>query len=647
MNFFQAQADARRKTGLLVCLMVLAVVSLAVMSNGLYALIMTWRTPHSHWLQFVSWESMGLFLILIFVVVLVASTIKTLVMASHGGRAVAKSMGGHAVAPATDNFYQRRLLNIVEEMALASGMPVPAVYVLHGEMGINAFAAGYGLNDAVIGVTKGTIELLSREELEGVIAHEFSHIVHGDMKLNMRLIGIIFGITMLAELGYFMLHSGGRSRSKDAMPVVIGGVGLMLIGYSGAFFGNLIRSSISRTREFLADASAVQYTRNKEGLAGALKKIGGFSHGSLLVAPQAQETSHMMFGQSVTGPLTAMFATHPPLGKRIQKLEPRWDGRFPVVRPVEADIQQESKAHGKKTAGVAGLSSSGASLHSHTQDKQSLSIVHARSGSVTEAIQSIGNPGVGHLAFASQLLRRLPLRLASHCRHSHWFSPIVIGLILSEENTVLSKQESIIGECFDQVMVARVLEVHEDLEKSGIDDRLAVLELALKGLNELSLEERTRLVKTLYQLIKADGRVTPLEWSLVTIIEHYSDKASVGFIASRPVYSLQPLRDDVLLVISALVVMSGMSHEKRQTCFDKVTNDLAFPGAVIGQKLNYRVMKDSLKRLNRLCPEAKEQLLSACCSCVEFDGQVVTAEAQALRAIALVLECPVPPVLTA
>ncbi|WP_227978195.1 M48 family metallopeptidase [Arenimonas daejeonensis] len=236
-----------------------------------------------------------------------------------GGAAVARQMGGTPVPEDTHDFHYRRLRNVVEEIAIASGVPVPQIFVLEEEAGINAFAAGYATSDAAVAVTRGALDRLNRDELQGVIAHEFSHVLNGDMRLNIRLMGMLFGILALAIIGRKVLQHG-RGNSKDAAPVMLAALGLLVIGYVGMFFGRLIKAGVSRQREFLADSSAVQFTRQTAGLAGALKKIGGLQEGSKLASRDTEEVAHMLFGDGVG--YSSLFATHPPLLARIQALEP-------------------------------------------------------------------------------------------------------------------------------------------------------------------------------------------------------------------------------------------------------------------------------------------------------------------------------------
>ena len=239
---------------------------------------------------------------------------------------VARELGGTPVATDVRDPLRRRYRNIVEEMAIASGVPVPEIYVLEAENGINAFAAGYAPGDAAIAVTRGALETLDRDELQGVVAHEFSHILNGDMRLNIRLMGVLFGIMVLGLIGRLIVRGGYHtsivsSRRDRGTPVVlIVGLGLVILGGIGVFFARLIKAGVSRQREYLADASAVQFTRQSEGIANALKKIGGYADGSSITAADPEEVSHMLFGSGSR--LAGLFATHPPLTKRIQALDP-------------------------------------------------------------------------------------------------------------------------------------------------------------------------------------------------------------------------------------------------------------------------------------------------------------------------------------
>ncbi|NNF97042.1 MAG: M48 family metallopeptidase, partial [Halobacteria archaeon] len=324
MNFFEAQERARRRTGWLVLLFALATTGLIVITNLLLLGILTYGqtgefifSPMILQQQF-DWDIFIGVAIVVSILIFLGSLYKTMSL-SEGGRSVAEMLGGRLIARNTSDPDERRLLNVVEEMSIASGISVPNVYLLD-ETSINAFAAGLTPNDVVIGVTQGTLRYLSRDELQGVIAHEFSHIFNGDMRMNIRLIGVLHGILLLGLIGYYILRAtryvrGSRNKEgASAIAIVLAlGAGLVAIGYIGFFFGQWIKAMVSRQREFLADASAVQFTRNKEGIAGALKKIGGLTAGSYLENPSAPQYSHDYFSQGVGGFLQSLFETHPPL----------------------------------------------------------------------------------------------------------------------------------------------------------------------------------------------------------------------------------------------------------------------------------------------------------------------------------------------
>ena len=379
MNFFEAQDRARRNTAWMILLFILAVAGLVFLTNLLLLAVLAYLK--AGYFVFSVSELQSYFDPSVFVGVTVGvcllifggSFYKTMSL-SKGGPAVAEMLGGRLVPQSTSDLQQRQLLNVVEEMSIAAGMPIPKVYLLD-EHSINAFAAGQSPANAVIGVTRGALTQLSREELQGVIAHEFSHIFNGDMRLNIRLIGVLHGILLVGTIGYFILRSmrfAGRSRSRKGGGAIVAiltlGAGLMVIGYAGTFFGQWIKAVVSRQREYLADSSAVQFTRNKDSIAGALKKIGGSSGGSYIDAPTATEYSHAYFANGISSFWQSLFATHPPLEKRIKAIDPGWDGNFvsPEIRkqPItsEASSAISSKAAAEMAVKTAILSAAGAAI---------------------------------------------------------------------------------------------------------------------------------------------------------------------------------------------------------------------------------------------------------------------------------------------
>jgi Zn-dependent protease with chaperone function len=329
MDFFKEQDKSRTKTTQLIGLFILAVAAVVLAVYAFAILIMFFdvaRKPDFnpagfHWIQ----PRLGFWVVSVTLLVIFIGSITKIIALAKGGSSVAENLDGRLINASTTDRDERRLINVVQEMALASGVPVPQIYILDREKGINAFAAGYSPNDAAVAVTRGCLIELSRDELQGVIAHEFSHILNGDMRLNIRLIGFLSGIMVLAHIGYLMLRSRSRSSSrKGGGQTVLIGLGLLIIGFVGQLFGRMIQAAVSRQREYFADASSVQFTRNPRGIAAALKKIGGFMTGSRIQSPNAGEICHMFFGKAIR----TLFATHPPLTDRIYRLQPDFNGQF-------------------------------------------------------------------------------------------------------------------------------------------------------------------------------------------------------------------------------------------------------------------------------------------------------------------------------
>ena len=434
MNFFEAQDSARRSTTLLILLFVLAIAFLLALSNFLVF----------EFLYFVEYETLTLSLsqlnlvfdpdlstvlcaaILLFIIL---GSVYKLLQLSAGGSVIAQHLGGVIIPRSSSDPLHKKILNIVEEMAIASGTPVPQVYILN-EQGINAFAAGWKTTNVVIGITQGALERLTRDELQGVIAHEFSHIFNGDMRLNIRLIAILHGILMIGMLGRMILRSmryvrtSRNSKNGQAVMVVFGiGAALAVVGYSGTFFGNWIKSLISRQREYLADASAVQFTRSSEGIANALKKIGGAIPGSALLAASVDEYSHAYFAKGDTGALSLFsFSTHPPLKQRILRIEPGWDGKylFDERKPLrESHAEKQQAAGDKRKKAFATSIAAGAGISVTSMDAMN-------------ALDNIGDVTKEQVDAAHAWHRQLPDVVLAHAENPYGAQALILALLLDE-----------------------------------------------------------------------------------------------------------------------------------------------------------------------------------------------------------------------
>ncbi|WP_315809043.1 M48 family metallopeptidase [Pseudomonas sp. C9-3] len=634
MNFFEHQDRARKQTGRLVLLLTIAVVCLVTITS--LALGWLWRhlgEPALHLTSRASLPDPELYLSVAAVIVgvVVLGALYKQVQLSAGGKVVAESLGGRLLNLSASNADERRLLNVVEEMALASGSPVPPVYVLE-DGSINAFAAGLTPRDAVIGITRGAIEQLDRNELQGVIAHEFSHIHHGDMLLNTRLTALLHGMLLLGLIGGMLLRGwsetstgvriSSRSSSNDknsggsVVLLVIGaGVVLYVLGYVGTFFGQLIKASVSRQREFLADASAVQFTRDPSTIAGALKKIGGNPLGALLSAPRAAEFSHMYFGDGVG---SSWFDTHPPLQDRIRRVDPGWDGNYPKFEP-RLDVALMNKQ--AWTAAVTG------------QPYQP--------SAVDVAVAAVGAPTIAHLQEARSTLQRLDQRLQRAAHDSEGAEALVYGLLLDSDPGLRARQLEAIKQRLNLSLALQLDLLEESLLQLDPGQRLPLLDLAMPALKQLGAKAFLALRENMALLIKLDGKVKLLEWTLLRIIERNLRPGSgkIGNVA------LADLSEACATLLAFLARVGETSDLQTEQAFADAWSGLPFAPRPLPGAASLRELEAALKQLEQLRPLQKPQLLKALARCIEHDGRITAGEAELMRAVADILDCPMPPLL--
>jgi len=509
-NFFENQDRARKKTGRLVIFFVLAVLAIIAMLYALAILVVGYQTHELSSAESVSrlgwWDPELLVQVgLLAIVIVGGGSLFKIAQLRGGGKAVAESLGGRLIHSDTRDRTERKIQNVVEEMAIASGTATPPVYILDDEGGINAFAAGFSPNDAVVGVTRGCAEQLSRDELQGVIAHEFSHIMNGDMRLNIHLIGIVHGILIIGIIGYFLLrgaglsrHRGGRDNSGAAL--LAAGFGLMIIGFLGTFFGNLIKASVSRQREYLADASAVQFTRNPDGIAGALKKIGGFETGSQIAHPNAPEASHMFFGRGIASGINSLFSTHPPLPERIRRLDPSFDGDFagaPAAGPSSSE------------AAVSGFAGAPAAT----------------------AVDQIGQATPAHLRHAAQLIASLPAEVVTSAHEAYGARAVIYALLIDRDSDARRIQLDRLASHADPAVHAETRKLLPLVERVGTGARLPLVDLAIPALRELSPSQYAAFKANVEELIAADQKIDVFELTLQRILLH---RLAPEFEKARP-----------------------------------------------------------------------------------------------------------------
>jgi Zn-dependent protease with chaperone function/uncharacterized tellurite resistance protein B-like protein len=652
MDFFEQQAKAHRKTKWLVIYFAMAVVAMIIAIYIAALVIFSGVQSHHHYYneeqpQLVLWNPQ-LFLgvaLGTLAVILIGSSYKTMALAS-GGSAVSEMMGGRLVKPNTKDPDERKLLNVVEEMAIASGVPVPQVYVMDDEDGINAFAAGHKPGDATVTVTRGCMKILSRDELQGVIGHEFSHILNGDMRLNLRLMGIIFGILCLAIMGRVLLQTargGGRSRGQNPLPLL--GLVMLLVGYIGVFFGRLIQAAVSRQREFLADASSVQFTRNPGGITGALKKIGGLGeNGSRLSHAHAEELSHMFFGNGVSEPFIGLLETHPPLAERIRVFEPNFDGKFPYVRYDGRARPSEEISQPKRPPmpNIFGTVLGGAILASGGAAKPPVIRPHT-------VLPNLGNPQPLHLKYAEQLRDSLPDSVKAAAREPLDAAALIYAMLLSDNESRRVGQLAELTKRFSPAVSDKAAALFPDVSQAAAHAHLPMVNIALGALRHLTEEQFNQFSQTLQWLVESDGKIELFEFVLQKIILHHLTPQFNG-TCPPPVqfYTLKPLVPDCAVLLSALANAGSGDAGEVQKAFDTGAPYLRAPAdadcALLSrEQCGLDQVDAALNRLAQAVPIIRKNLLEACIHTVGTDGVILESEAELLRAIADTLDCPMPP----
>ena len=627
MNFFKAQDQAKSKTRQLTFLFVAALVSLLVMANLLVAIMLSFQNPESNFVQTIAQTPTEIWLLIslsVGGVVAVASLFKYLTLRG-GGKAVAESLGGILIHQNTRKPQQRQLLNVVEEMAIAAGLSVPPVYLIR-ENSINAFAAGFSPNDAVIGINQGTLDLLNREELQGVVAHEFSHILNGDMRINLRLMALLHGILFLGIIGGGFLRGSMFSRSKERGGIIALGIGLLIIGYGGTFFGNIIKAAVSRQREFLADAAAVQFTRSNKGIANALKKIGGHSVGSKIENSNAEQSSHMFFG--AIKPFAAnLMSTHPPLEKRIQALDPNWGGKF-----EDTDKQTKSSGGAQSPAFAKGFAGSSAAYTPQAAASQS------------ELLESIGS---ANLAQAQMLIHNADHGLLSAAHDTFESRALIYAILIAADPEVAKQQLRLVDANAEKGVPIHVHRLLPMVISTNYEQKLTLLEITIPSLKELSASQYKRFTAITNQLIVADKQVDIFEWVLHRILT----KELYGhFVApsrsSGNINSLRRLTTELHLLLSVIAAAGIADPHAQSSAFDKgwdliPTNKVKHFTTVA--YFDYEAFNDALGKLRDIKPQLKAGLMKACIHTALADGTLTQDQFALIKGIGATLDCPLPP----
>ncbi|NNC64917.1 MAG: M48 family metallopeptidase [Gammaproteobacteria bacterium] len=637
MDFFARQEQSRRTTRILVGLFLLAVAAtVTAVTIAAAVFIGMYRNPYgagqSSGVSPIDWLTANANELLLIAGLTAAfiglASLYRVVSLSSGGGQVARLLGAAEVTADTTDPLERRLVNVVEEMAIASGTPVPEVFVLQEEHGINAFAAGLTTSDAAVAVTRGALERLNRAELQGVIAHEFSHILNGDMRLNQQLMGLSFGILALAQIGRLLLRSmrvrTGRKSNGAAMMGLVIGVTLILIGSIGLFFSRLIKAGVSRQREMLADASAVQFTRDRAGLAGALKKIGGYT--GTLVGRNSEEVAHMLFSRGARA-FRGWFATHPPIDERILALDPSFTpGDYP-------------DAGATIPSGEAGL------------DSPATQAFAPEASTPTDA-DFVGRAGtVAPHSVAAAIRTAIPESL-DHAAHSRELSLLLaLALGLSRSATTRTRQLELLEQQLGATRRAKCGSLAAELDEIDDQYRLPLLELSMPALKHRPAEQLTFVLDLLHRVTALNPDERLFDYALLRLLERYLDSTA---LADTPLRTRKAKRSASGAVIDLLKCVAAHGHDDAGTALDAYRAGIARVAAEarnvaepsfspLDDARELQSLDAALERLASLRPKQKQRVLSAVLASIRHDRRISIAELELLRVIAASLGCPMPP----
>ncbi len=640
MDFFRRQAETRRLSRWLVLLFILAIVACVIAVDFVVVTAATILSrdalavaPPTEGMWFQQYP--GLVVLSSFVVlgVIGSSSLIKSSQLSAGGGVVAQSVGGTRVTADTNDPLRRRLLNVVEEMAIASGVPVPAVYVLEREAGINAFAAGHNPSNAAIAVTRGALTTLSRAELQGVIAHEFSHVLNGDMRLSTRLIGWLFGLMVISIIGRFVLRhaprGGGGRKGGGAIAIILAAAfAVMILGYIGLFFGRLIQAAVSRKRESLADASAVQFTRDPTGLRGALVKIGALGVGSRLQDTDAEEVAHLLFASGVE----RAFATHPPLEERILEIDPSFrPGEFEAMR---IRINEERALTTEEA--------------SRPQPDAARRLEGLLQGAIVLApamvAQLVGNPGTAHVLRAQELRVSLPAAITAAAGDAEWARALFLALALDATDDARGRQLAFIEQQMSREQRLAIEGLLPAVDSLTAAQRMPALQQAFPALHQLGRQERQALLRCLNELLIREGRVSIHAYALRKLAQvQLRDELQPGARAFD--LSIAAVDEDLQTLFSVLALSGSEDEAEARRAYEIGMAQLLPVRRPPFQRLaNWpRRLDLALNRIDRLVPAGKELLVQALVRTISHDLRMTVAEAELLRAVCAAVHCPLPP----
>jgi Zn-dependent protease with chaperone function len=641
VNFFEHQAIARRQTGRLVVYFLVAVaLTVLAVNAGIYFFARFFAGGAAgNWL----WHAWSKQVLIGVLLLIMGGSLLEYLRLRSGGKALAEMIGARRIDFATTDPGERQFINVVAEMAIASGVAAPTLYVMDRENGINAFVAGLSLDQTVMVVTAGALEAFDRNELQAVVGHEFSHILNGDMRLNVRLLALLAGILAIGQLGSFLMRiasesSSSRSNRRGGV-VHLFFLGLLLwtIGAIGLFFGRLIKAAISRQREFLADASSVQFTRNQDGLAEALLKIKHHAGYSWLDNLRAESMSHMCFAESLG--FSSWFATHPPLDARIGALGKQYLVRD-RARLREMTRQTRTAAEVSALQGEVGPGQ-GVDLAplSYVTDtgKPAVSPAAVTLGPAA-LLGRAGTVSPRDLASAQALYRRLPPGVLQALETCEGAQALLYALLARQSKAPRSELEAFVAR-HERALSERIFSLMRILD--GLDNHFALplSELALPRLFLMEEVAQRELLARLQGLAQLDGMLSTFEFALLMVLRKQllpaPRMARVSLAQSRPAAAI---------LVAALMRRGGLEGEKLERSYLRLMRTIfsSPPSLPPAELTSLPKLAKSLQVLAGLALSDRRCVLELAATAVMADADVRLEEYELLRVVAAYMNCPMP-----
>ncbi|MET1254594.1 M48 family metallopeptidase [Aliikangiella maris] len=629
MDFFTHQAKARQQTKVLVMLFILAIILIIIAINLVFFLAVAFHQVDENtislWFKQPYWK----WITLLTIGIILLTSLWRNWQLGRSTLSLVQSVNATPIIQSQQTLAEKTLLNVVEEMSIASGMPIPEVFIMREESTINAFVAGLEPSKAILVVTQGLLDHLNREALQAVIAHEYSHIFHGDMRINVKLIGVLAGLLVISQIGHGLLRGGRRSsnnKNSSALAVLVIGLGLFIVGYIGLFFGRLIKAGISRQREFLADASAVQYTRNKSGICQALYQIG--QHSSLLSSPKAEEMSHLCFGQAIKYKLSGWLATHPPIAQRISAIDPHFTAQVDFDINLSANQQQNSST--KKTF------TDTANFTAMTE-KSPLAEPPTASITSNSILSSVGHLSEKQYSHAAHLLQTIPAELLAIARGENQScnsQNLLVSLIIYHQKVSRFQQISALKNAHN------IQALTTQLSPLTMQQQHALFDIALAKLVQLDAPTKTQLEQQLIQLINRPTQCGLTEFVFYALIVN---KLKPLQPATKTINQFAKLGHEINGLFSLLYQHSQLSDAEKNSTFSKQMKVLGISQTMLSNEpFSPERLTRMLENLHCLHPFLKKEVFNLAIDIIQQDGMVTDNEYELLRLLGEYFECPVP-----